>query len=123
RARVAPVVVGSGAVLGAWADRLGLPADGLAVEDVGERDYTIAPGRTTAEGGAMAMAAVARGCDLCLGGDADALVTAPISKEAIQMAGYAFPGHTEFLAERTGAERFAMMLVSGGLRVALVTIH
>ena len=125
RARVRPVLVGEAAAVEAWADRLGLPADGLAVDDIGDGDgdVRLMPGETTAAGGALAMAAVARGCDLCLAGDADALVTAPISKEAIQKAGYRFPGHTEFLAERTGADRYAMMLASGGLRVALVTIH
>ncbi|HLT47100.1 MAG TPA: 4-hydroxythreonine-4-phosphate dehydrogenase PdxA [Rubricoccaceae bacterium] len=123
RARVEPVVVGAAGVFEAWARRLGLAAEGLAVDDVGEGEFALEPGRITAGAGRLAMAAVARACDLCLAGEADAMVTAPISKEAIQKAGYAFPGHTEFLAARTGAGRFAMMLVSGGLRVALVTIH
>ncbi|HYG69926.1 MAG TPA: 4-hydroxythreonine-4-phosphate dehydrogenase PdxA, partial [Anaeromyxobacteraceae bacterium] len=123
QARVAPIVVGGAGVVEAWAARLGLPADGFEVDAVGEGASRLTPGRVTAEGGAQAMAAVARGCDLCTEGAARALVTAPISKEAIQQAGYAFPGHTEFLAARTGAARYAMMLVSGGLRVALVTIH
>lgn len=122
QARIAAVVVGSEAVLRDWAARLGLPADGLTVDEAGEAP-PVAPGRVTAEAGRLAMAAVARACDRCLEGAADALVTAPISKEAIHAAGYAFPGHTEFLAARTGARRYAMMLVSGGLRVALATIH
>jgi len=50
-------------------------------------------------------------------------VTAPLSKDAISRAGYRFPGHTEFIAERTGAESYAMMMVAGDLRVGLVTAH
>jgi 4-hydroxythreonine-4-phosphate dehydrogenase len=53
----------------------------------------------------------------------DAIVTAPIHKEAIYRAGFDFPGHTEILAKETDTEKFVMMLVGGPLRVALVTIH
>lgn len=52
-----------------------------------------------------------------------ALVTAPISKESINMAGFRYGGHTEFLAESTKTRRFAMMLMGGPLRVVLVTRH
>jgi 4-hydroxythreonine-4-phosphate dehydrogenase len=69
------------------------------------------------------MEAVARACDLCLGGGADGMVTAPIHKAAIHRAGYHFPGHTEFIAERAGGAEPLMLMVSGGLRVALVTTH
>ena len=56
-------------------------------------------------------------------GRIDALVTAPISKRAWQMAGVRFPGHTELLAKRTGAKHFAMMFVAPRMKVALATIH
>jgi len=56
-------------------------------------------------------------------GDADAFVTCPISKEAVKKAGFAFPGHTEFIAHLTGTEDFVMMLGGAGLKVVLVTIH
>ena len=51
------------------------------------------------------------------------MVTAPISKEALKMAGMTWPGHTEMIAELTGTRDYAMMLVGGPLRVILVTIH
>src|SRR5690606_37373570 len=82
-----------------------------------------AGGRATAEGGRQAMRAGDAAVGGCLRGAFGGMVTAPIANEASQRAGYEFPGHTEFLAERTGAGRFVMLLVSGGLRVALVTIH
>lgn len=81
------------------------------------------PGTITAEGGRMAMEAVKSGIELCMLKKAAALVTAPISKEGISKAGYTFPGHTEFLAEKTDTEKVLMMLVNENLRVALVTIH
>jgi 4-hydroxythreonine-4-phosphate dehydrogenase len=59
----------------------------------------------------------------CLTGQAAALVTAPVHKSAINAAGIAFTGHTEFLAELTGTDRVVMLLASASLRVALVTTH
>ncbi|MEM2905148.1 MAG: 4-hydroxythreonine-4-phosphate dehydrogenase PdxA [Candidatus Bathyarchaeia archaeon] len=56
-------------------------------------------------------------------GEVDAIVTGPISKEAVNMAGYEYPGHTEMLADFTGTRDFAMMLVAGNLRVIHVTTH
>jgi 4-hydroxythreonine-4-phosphate dehydrogenase len=51
------------------------------------------------------------------------MVTAPVHKGAINDAGIAFTGHTEYLAARTGARHVVMMLVGGGMRVALATTH
>jgi 4-hydroxythreonine-4-phosphate dehydrogenase len=56
-------------------------------------------------------------------GVVDALVTAPLNKEALAAAGYPWPGHTEMLADAAGVSDVAMMFVGGGLRVALLTIH
>jgi 4-hydroxythreonine-4-phosphate dehydrogenase len=61
--------------------------------------------------------------DGCLAGRFAAMVTAPVHKGVINDAGIAFTGHTEFLAARTRADHVVMMLVGGGLRVALATTH
>lgn len=61
--------------------------------------------------------------DSCLDGSCRALVTGPVNKAVINDAGFAFSGHTEFLAERTGTSRVVMMLATEQLRVALVTTH
>src|SRR5262249_33611363 len=58
----------------------------------------------------------------CLRGEFQAMVTAPVQKSVINEAGIPFTGHTEYLAERTKSE-VVMMLVGGGLRVALATTH
>lgn len=59
----------------------------------------------------------------CSDGMAQALVTGPVNKAAIIDAGYAFSGHTEYLAQRTGTKRVVMMLASDKFRVALATTH
>jgi 4-hydroxythreonine-4-phosphate dehydrogenase len=69
------------------------------------------------------IATLQRACDGCLHGEFAALVTGPVNKGIINDAGIAFSGHTEFLAERTGAAQPVMLLVAGKLRVALVTTH
>ncbi|PIC00472.1 4-hydroxythreonine-4-phosphate dehydrogenase PdxA [Caulobacter sp. X] len=69
------------------------------------------------------------GVGLALSGEVAGLVTAPIAKAPLYDAGFKFPGHTEFLAELTAAERFegprgpVMMLAAGDLRATLATIH
>jgi 4-hydroxythreonine-4-phosphate dehydrogenase len=64
-----------------------------------------------------------RAVDGCMAGDFDAVVTAPVQKSVINDAGFAFTGHTEYLAERCNAGRPVMMLAAGSLRVALATTH
>lgn len=86
-------------------------------------DFELNPGEISKEAGSLSMQSVQKGIELCLDGKAHALTTAPISKEAIHKAGYNVPGHTEFLAEKTGTENVVMVLASENLRVALATIH
>lgn len=90
---------------------------------IADEPVEVKPGKLTPVAGKLAMEAVEKGIELCQTQQADALVTAPISKEAIHKAGYQVPGHTEFLAEKTGSADFMMMLVSGSLRVGLATVH
>jgi 4-hydroxythreonine-4-phosphate dehydrogenase len=80
-------------------------------------------GRPTTRGGQAAARCIEVAIVQCLRENADAICTAPISKEGLRAAGYPFPGHTEFLAQRANAGSVAMMLVGGGLRVVLATIH
>jgi len=70
------------------------------------------------------VATIARGTDLALSGAASALCTGPIHKKALQDgAGFAHPGHTEFLASLAGVDRVVMMLACKALRVVPATIH
>jgi 4-hydroxythreonine-4-phosphate dehydrogenase len=83
----------------------------------------VQPGRLDAANGRHVLALLDRAVDGCASGEFDAMVTAPVQKSTINDAGVAFTGHTEYLAARTGTPRVVMMLVGGGLRVALATTH
>jgi len=80
-------------------------------------------GKAVAEGGAAAAHWIVLATEFNLDDRCAAMVTAPISKEALWKSGHRFQGHTEFLAHLTDTPRVVMMLVGGGLRVALVTTH
>ncbi|MCS3647408.1 4-hydroxythreonine-4-phosphate dehydrogenase PdxA [Salinibacter ruber] len=134
-----PVLIGSAHVLRVHADVLGfsdldihivdevpeeVPHGDVAVLDVAEDpEPPVMFGSITAEGGRLAMRAVERAVEACQADTVDAMVTAPISKDAVRQGGYDVPGHTEFLADKTNSPQPTMMMVAGGLRVGLVTSH
>ncbi len=92
------------------------------VEHVALRDKN-SPGRLNPANSRYVLAVLDRAVEGCLRGEYDAMVTAPVQKSVINDAGIPFTGHTEYLAERTHARQVVMMLVGGGLRVALATTH
>ncbi len=83
----------------------------------------VAPGVLDPANSAHVLALLDAALAGCLDGSYDALVTAPVHKGIINDAGFAFTGHTEYLAEHSGTPRVVMMLAGGGLRVALATTH
>jgi 4-phospho-D-threonate 3-dehydrogenase / 4-phospho-D-erythronate 3-dehydrogenase len=80
-------------------------------------------GRVNVLAGKAAYEYVARAVEYALSGRIQAIVTAPLNKEALNLAGYTFPGHTEILAHLSGVQHYAMMLVGPALRVIHVTTH
>ncbi|HEX3984496.1 MAG TPA: 4-hydroxythreonine-4-phosphate dehydrogenase PdxA [Acidisoma sp.] len=80
-------------------------------------------GRVDARAGAAAFAYIDRAITAVQAGEIAAIVTAPISKQAMHEAGIDYPGHTEILAERAGTADYAMMLANREIRVLLVSIH
>jgi 4-hydroxythreonine-4-phosphate dehydrogenase len=80
-------------------------------------------GKLDPANGRYVLAVLDRAIKGCLAGEFDAMVTAPVQKSVINDAGIAFTGHTEYLAEQARAAHVVMMLVGGGLRVALATTH
>jgi 4-hydroxythreonine-4-phosphate dehydrogenase len=80
------------------------------------------PGRLDPRNAFHVLNTLAQAADGCLGGEFDAVVTAPVQKSVINDAGEAFSGHTEFFAQRAGSD-VVMMLASPELRVALATTH
>jgi 4-hydroxythreonine-4-phosphate dehydrogenase len=129
------VVIGSNAALEQARARL---APGLAIPAVSETDAAwpaicalqagpegapILPGVLSADGGRFAFQAVERGVRLAQSGRVGGIVTAPLNKEALNKAGYHYPGHTEMLAELTGVRGSCMMLAHGNMRVSHFTTH
>lgn len=83
----------------------------------------VVPGRLDAANARYVLELIRHGVELCSGGACAALVTAPVQKSIINAAGIAFSGHTELIAELTGAAQPVMLLASDKLRVALATTH
>ena len=91
---------------------------------VSKQEMAPDPGKVSKESGAMASKALVAAVDALKEGAVDVLVTAPISKEAIQSKDFPFPGHTEFLENRLGeGDKASMILCNDSLRVALLSIH
>jgi len=80
-------------------------------------------GKPDTKNAAATIEAIARAVELAMTGEAGAIVTAPINKAVLMQSGFAFPGHTDFLAHLTGAPRAVMMLASNELRVVPLTVH
>jgi 4-hydroxythreonine-4-phosphate dehydrogenase len=80
-------------------------------------------GQIGAAAGRAAVEYVFIACDLAMSGGVDAVVTAPLNKAAMNLAGYHYAGHTELLAERTGAQKVSMLLVGPNLRVVHISTH
>jgi len=96
----------------------------LPVVDVGEGLWAdIRYGTVAKNAGKTAGISIEKAVDICMASKVQALVTAPVSKEAMQLAGYNFPGQTEMIALLSRSTRVIMMLVSSKMRVGLVTIH
>lgn len=107
------------------ADRFGGALPVLPIElDAGA---SLIPGRPNPLFARAITHSIRRATDLCLSGDAAAVVTNPINKSVLYQTGFSFPGHTEFIADLCSTAEATikpvMMLVGGGLRVALATIH
>ncbi|MFM9968377.1 MAG: 4-hydroxythreonine-4-phosphate dehydrogenase PdxA [Burkholderiales bacterium] len=103
-----------------------VPNDGPRASSVQLLDVplraTCVTGRLDARNSPYVLELIDRAYDGCITGEFAAVVTAPVSKAVINDAGIAFTGHTEYLADRAGTD-VVMMLVGGGLRVALATTH
>jgi 4-hydroxythreonine-4-phosphate dehydrogenase len=121
-----PVIIGALSVIEEASGKLGIhfKPELYEIIDPGDiKNDDFVKGRATAEGGRDCVAYIRKAVELAMDGKVDAIVTAPISKEALKMGGFKWPGHTEMLAEFTGTKDFAMVLCGGPIRVILATIH
>lgn len=134
-----PLVIGSGEVISAaakrflkktkvkhmiWMEGARKPtADINVIVSTNLNPSRLKWGRITSLSGKMASDSVFCAVQYALSGQIDAVVTAPLSKKGLHLAGYDFPGHTELLAYLTAAEKYAMMFVSNEYKIVLVTTH
>ena len=89
-----------------------------------ERVSRLAPlGKASKAGGKAAGGAIVEAVRLAVAGRVDGMVTAPVSKESLALAGYGMVGHTELIARLTGARRYGMMMTNQDLRVVFATAH
>lgn len=137
-----PVVIGDVEVLRRCAKALGITVDikpwhhgvrwrpGMVLvrQPVYAEEVTLSPselawGQPSLHTGLLMAACIEEAVRLVQNGDLAAMVTCPITKAALQGAGYAYPGHTEMLADLCQTSEYAMMMAGSSLRVTLVTIH
>jgi 4-hydroxythreonine-4-phosphate dehydrogenase len=137
--RCRPLVIGDRRILdraARWLDRdleleiVADPADGsyrfprVTLLDLHNAPPEACPvGEETAAAGRAAVKYVFRACDLAVAGAVDAVVTAPLNKAAMHLAGFDYAGHTELLTERTGAQKVSMLLIGPNLRIVHVSTH
>ncbi len=133
--QMALVLVGDAGVLRATGAALGLPVPevidesrlagltGAAILPTPIPDAAIVPGTVSAVAGAQAYFAVELATRLAVAGKVAGIVTGPLNKEALHLAGYAYAGHTEMLADLTGVRDSVMMLAHGDFRVSHVSTH
>jgi 4-hydroxythreonine-4-phosphate dehydrogenase len=107
-------------------ETLAFPSDDsapLALLAAGEEHGPVHFGILSPEGGRFAYLAVERAVALAKDRKIDAIVTAPLNKEALNLAGYHYAGHTDMLAALTDTPRSVMLLAHGDMRVSHVTTH
>ncbi len=109
--------------LSAWAAGPSNPGIIWAQPDEPAYGRPVRPGQLSELAAGAARQCLEEALGWLLSGRADGLCTGPIHKAAMARVGFPYPGHTEFLAARSGARPVAMLLVGGGLRVALATVH
>ena len=137
-ARNRALVVGDAGMLKRAAQLVGLPLEINEIPDpedaaftpgtadvlqVGELPPDLPFGELDARAGDAAFRYVEKATGLASAGRVAAIATAPLNKEAMHLAGHGYPGHTEILADLTGTEDYAMMLVTDELKVIHVSTH
>jgi 4-phospho-D-threonate 3-dehydrogenase / 4-phospho-D-erythronate 3-dehydrogenase len=134
-----PLVIGSVAVMERYRDLFGSPLRFRSVREPSQAEYRpgtldvldiglvdakkLEIGVVAAEPGNAAVAYTKEAGRLAMEGAIEAIVSAPLNKEAMRLAGHKYEGQTEILGELTGATRYGMILILGSLRVMMLTTH
>jgi len=138
--RCCPLVVGSAAIMEQAVKIAGVDLKVNPVQNVGDAIFAygtidvydqpgiiepeeVTHGKVNAKGGEAAYQAIAKVIDLAMKNEIDATITGPLNKEALNLAGRHYSGHTEIYADLTGTRDYSMMLADGELRVVHVSTH
>jgi 4-hydroxythreonine-4-phosphate dehydrogenase len=104
-------------------DAFTLKGDAVPVLEIPIEDPQLDFGELSAAAGKCAYQCLIKAIDLAMDKKVSAVVTAPLNKGSLNLAGYKYPGHTEILGERTGVGETVMMLAADGMRVLHATTH
>lgn len=121
-----PVVVGDRVLLDFWSKKLKIPLPKkvpLIDLEIFPKYQKFSVGKMHASMGNAAIQFVSTAANMALEKKVQAIVTAPLSKEAVHLSGTPFTGHTEYLAEKAGIKKVSMMFVGGDFKLVLATIH
>lgn len=118
-----PLIIGDAVFLQKTAGNLGKSSAGIEIHDLKNLPADVMSGIESADTGRASAQYIETAVELWRNGEIDAIATAPISKKALSLAGYSYPGHTEFLAELTNTREFAMSFFAEKLRVVLLSTH
>jgi 4-hydroxythreonine-4-phosphate dehydrogenase len=132
-----PVVYGNGKIISYYRKTLGVDdlkynqirdidhakTQNLNILNCWDENVTIKPGIASSDSGKYALKSLEMATRDLIAQKLDGLVTGPIDKKTIQQEDFDFPGHTEYLVQRTGANRGLMLMISENLRIGVVTGH
>ncbi len=103
--------------------KVNLTADNFNIIPLEISKIKIKPGVISAEAGFVAGIAIKTAIELCMNGEYDAIVTAPINKKSLNLGGFKFDGHTEMLTKLSGAKDSCMVMLSDKFNIAFATTH
>jgi 4-hydroxythreonine-4-phosphate dehydrogenase len=121
------VVIGDAWVLGVAERALGVKVSKcqsvkiVDLKNVPRKGFVF--GKISKDYGRASVEYLDKAMELLAAGEIDCLVTAPISKQSVKLSGFRFPGHTEYLAARTGTKDHCMMLLNDKMKFSLLTVH
>jgi len=103
--------------------KLKMDMDKFSIIPVGNENVKVTPGKITKESGFISGTAIAAAIELCVANEYDAMVTAPISKEALNLGGFNYDGHTEMLKDLGKAKDVVMVMISDKINMGFASTH
>ena len=103
--------------------KMKMDMDKFSIIPIGNENVKIKPGKITRESGFISGLAITAAIELCLAKEYDAFVTAPISKEALNLGGFKYDGHTEMLTDLRKAKDSVMFMISDKINMAFASTH